>query len=139
MLNKNKSTEITYLRRISELENKKIQIDEKNIDYLYKKNQWHRLPGEIFKIREKGYGKHGKKNFSKASLYNVVQVFKYPSKKKVLDPEHLLNHLNFRKMDTRVKLPQYLVFNIVIPNYEPSWVKNQINGLTMMIVSVAEI
>jgi len=135
----NKSSRITYLKRNFGLESNKIQIDDSNTEYLYKKNQWHRISGRKFKIRDKGYGKHGKKNFSKASLYDVIQVFRYPSKKKVFDPEHLLNHLNFRKMDTKIKLPQYIVFNIVIPNYKPAWVKEKTNGTTMMIVSVAEI
>jgi len=118
--------ELTVFKRIPEYEKKNLEKDPDNVNK-HAEHEWHNIPAETFDVRWLDYGTNKEKKPSKKSLYEAVEICMYELPKKNLDCRKLLK-LPPVKKNPKCELPYYLIFNVVMPTYEPGLWSNLQDG-----------
>jgi len=123
-----------------------ISYDAETITDYYGLFDWHNIPGDEFPARLKDCsqlrngGESGKGN-SKESLYRIVKMIHFFHPEAQRDPRHLLNLPEDPDFPESCRLPEYLVINVCIPNYQPGMflLINVTEGPSTTFLAVAKI
>jgi len=105
---------------------------------------WHNIEAKHCRVRQKNYAalkakSEPGKGPSLEQMYDVVYVTTFREEKKVFDPVDKLNLPYDKQWDPKIKLPQFLVWNVIVPIFEPSMVWNVDDGKTCHVLIVTQL
>jgi len=129
--------DLTILKHVPEFESKKLEVDPDLVNK-HGEHEWHNIPAETFDVRWLNYGENREKKASKKSMYEVQEICMYETPKKVLDCRKLLKLPPVEK-NPKCKLPHYLIFNVVLPTYQPGLWSNLADGSAQHFIVVCTV
>jgi len=138
-----KKKNVSHMNERTDLE-QDIPVEPEKITSDYQLFDWHNIPGDGFPARQKDCsclrkGGGTGKGPSGETLYQIINMCHWFGEEAERDPRKYLDLPEDPDFPEKCKLPEYLVVNLCVPNYQPAIFRNITAGPSTTLLAVAKI